>query len=362
VEREQAVNIYDIAREAGVSSATVSRVINDSPKVRPETAQRVREVMARMQFTPNVFAQSLQSNSMKVIAVVTVDISDIYFAVAIQEIEQYARRHGYEVQVSFAGRRRSDQLGRIEAVVEKRVDGLILAGSAFVNVDAAISTAMARTPVVLLNGSAEGENVYSVVCDDGVGIELAVDHLAGSGRTDIVYVSKGRIAAARAKVAGYRRAMRRHGLTPRVFETIDGAVPAALAVWAEQVDRTQADAAVVAGDDPLAALVIKELRRSGLRVPTDVAVTGYDNLDFATITTPSLTSVDGHAARISRITAKVLIDALEGREPARVTRIPPELVVRESSWLPSVAVGMGASAPLSTVRFDYEEVSIDADS
>jgi DNA-binding LacI/PurR family transcriptional regulator len=353
------MNIYDIAKEAGVSSATVSRVINDSPKVRPETAQRVREVMARMQFTPNVFAQSLQSNSMKVISVVTVDISDIYFAVAIQEIEQYARRHGYETQVSFAGRRRSDQLARIEAITEKRVDGLILAGSVFEKKsDEAIRAAAARAPVVLLNGQADLTNVYSVLCDDGDGIELAVDHLVATGRSDIVFLSKGRIAAARAKLLGYRRAMRRHGFTARVLETVDGALPPAFSAWAGRVDPAAATSAVVAGDDPLGAAVIKSLGAIGLRVPDHVAVTGYDNLAFATAATPSLTSVDGHAARISRTTTKVLIDVLEGRTAPAITRIAPELVVRESTQLPPVALGQRASATLNTARFGHEEVSI----
>lgn len=355
------MNIYDIAREAGVSSATVSRVINDSPRVRPETAKKVREVMARLQFTPNVFAQSLQSNSMKVISVVTVDISDIYFATAIQEIEQYARRHGYETQVSFAGRRRTEQLDRVQAIVEKRVDGLILAGSAFVKKsDQAIRAAAERTPVVLLNGESDIDNVYSVLCDDGEGIELAVDHLVERGREDIVYLSKGRIAAARAKVAGYRRAMRRHGLVPKVLETSEGELPPAFGMWAAQVDPEAATAAVVAGDDPLAGRVINDLNTRGLRVPDQVAITGYDNLSFALATTPNLTSVDGHAARISRVTAKVLIDALEGRGPARVTRIPPELVVRESSGLPSVARRSVSTSTLRIRGFDHERVSIAA--
>lgn len=326
------MNIYDVAKAAGVSSATVSRVINDSPKVTPETAQRVRAVMAELQFTPNVFARSLQSNSMNVIAVVTVDISDIYFATAIQEIEQFVRRHGYETQVSFAGRKPIDQRTRIAAILEKRVDGLILAGSAFVHqVDDAIRDAAAQIPVALLNSETDHENVYSVLCDDGCGIELVIDHLVELGRTDIVYLSQGKIAAARAKLAGYRRAMRRHGLIPRVFQTVEGAPPPGFAVWAVQAGENRGRAAVVTAVDPLAVTVIKELAALGLQVPDDIAVTGYDNLAFATAATPSLTTVDGHAARVSRTTAKVLVDALAGRSPARVTHIPPELVIREST-------------------------------
>ena len=90
------VNIYDVAKQSGVSIATVSRVLNGSAKVRPVTAARVHAAMNELSFSPNIFAQSLQTNSMRVLTVLTVDISDVYFAVAVQEIEQQARERGYD--------------------------------------------------------------------------------------------------------------------------------------------------------------------------------------------------------------------------------------------------------------------------
>lgn len=324
------MNIYDIARKSGVSSATVSRVINDSAKVRPETAEKVRRVMAECGFTPNVFARSLQSNSMKVLAVLTVDISDIYFAVAVQEIERYAKSCGYDIQVSFAGSSRKEQAERIQGMLNKRVDGLILTGSTFSKRhNEMVREAAQHMPVSMLNGFADGPNIYSVLGDDSLGIQLAVDHLVERGRKHIVCVPRGLDIVSRAKIRGYKKAMRSHGLDPQIFSAAKG-IPSAFMAWLRGI-RGPGDTAVVAGDDPLAIDVIKAARSEGLRVPTDLAVTGFDNLAFATASSPELTTVDGHARQMSRTVAKMLIDRLEGHESAQLIKLEPTLVIRESS-------------------------------
>jgi LacI family transcriptional regulator len=324
-------SIYDIARVAGVSSATVSRVINGSDLVRPETAERVRSVMRELSFTPNIFAQSLQSNSMKVLAVLTVDISDIYFAVVVQSIERYARIHGYDLQVAFAQDDRDNQMARLSALGNKLVDGIILAGSTFARLDGASTAAAVRErPVVVLNGRINGPNIYSVVCDDALGMESAVDHLADQGRKNIVYMFDGWNPAAQAKMDGYSSSLKRRGLPTRTIESSPGIAAAYDACSHSEPLIGQIDA-VVCAEDELAIGVIKYLTQRGLRVPEDVAVTGYDNLAFALSSTPELTSVDGQAVQISETAARVVIDVLEGREVPSTTNVAPQLVVRGST-------------------------------
>lgn len=272
------MNIYDVARKAGVSSSTVSRVINGSPKVKPETVLHVRSVMQDLGFTPNVFARSLQSNSMKVLAVLTVDISDIYFAAAVQSIERYARSRGYDIQVSFARDDQKDQIARLRALVDKRVDGIILAGSTFARSDNHyVQKAAKKTPIAILNGHIEGDSIYSVLSDDSTGIEAAVEHLVELGRKNLVYIHDSRNPAALSKMDGYLKAAARFGLDVHTIESRPGVEGAIIACERELKDEWRTDG-IVCAEDPLAIGAMKYLARRGQKVPEDVAVTGYDNL------------------------------------------------------------------------------------
>lgn len=327
------MNIYDVAKVAGVSSATVSRVINGSPKVRPATVLRVQQVMNDMGFTPNVFARSLQSNSMRVLAVLTVDISDIYFSAAVQSIESYARSRGYDIQVGFARDDKKDQMARLQALVEKRVDGIILAGSAFAREDSPyLRKAAQKTPIAILNGKVDGDHIYSVLSDDAFGIEMAVDHLVDLGRRKLVYVHDSQNPAAISKMNGYVRAVEKHGLRLRSIEAVPG-VRGAYDACARELDPAWRTDGVVCAEDPLAIGVIKYLTANSRQVPEDVAVTGYDNLAFATCSTPELTSVDAWAEQMSEAVVRTLIEALEGGSPPPVTHFTPSLAIRRSTQL-----------------------------
>jgi LacI family transcriptional regulator/LacI family asc operon transcriptional repressor len=328
------VNIYDVARHAGVSSATVSRVLNGSEKVRPATADLVRAAMKDLSFSPNVFAQSLQSNSMRVLTVLTVDISDEYFAVAVQEIEQQARARGYDVQVSFARDDLEDQSARLSSLLRKRVDGIILAGSSFARADNPLVRKIAKkTPVALLNGHIEGDGIYSVVSDDGAGIALAVDHLVAAGRRRLLYVQDSTNAAAVAKAHGFLRSVSKHGIEPIVLTCAPG-VEAARAALEQDWSTYDGVDGIVCAEDPLAIGAIKFLAGVGMTVPGDVAVTGYDNLSVATYSSPELTSVDGRVRDVSRTVADVLINRLEGGIPPSLTTFVPTLQIRGSSVSP----------------------------
>jgi len=272
---------------------------------------------------------------MRVLTVLTVDISDVYFAVAVQEIEQQARERGYDVQVSFARDDLEDQAARLTSLLHKRVDGIILAGSSFARVDNPLVRKVARrTPVALLNGQLDGEGIYSVVSDDGAGIKLAVEHLVAQGRRKLVYVQDSSNAAALAKAKGYRDAASSHGIDVVVLDCAQGVEPAQ-ELLASHWDRLGVVDGIVCAEDPLAIGAIKHLSARGLQVPADVAVTGYDNLSVATYSSPELTSVDGRVRDVSRTVADVLIDKLEGETPPALTTFTPTLKVRASSTLAS---------------------------
>lgn len=287
--------------------------------------------MEELSFSPNIFARSLQTNSIKLLGVMTIDISDIYFAAAIQAIERYASASGYDVQVSFARNDRDDKIKRLKTLIEKRVDGIILVGSAFMETDNShiIETAK-TTPVVILNGDIQGEGVYSVLCEDDQGIRAAVEHLVAAGKRNIAYVYDTQNLAAKSKLKGYKQSMKNNGLKPHILKT-DSGPEGGYDACKKLFKRYGELDGIVCAEDALAVGVMKRLREMGLHVPNDVAVTGYDNLIIAKCSVPELTSVDGKVESMSITATKTLIDVLEGKSVPKKTIITPELVIRAST-------------------------------
>jgi LacI family transcriptional regulator len=151
-----------------------------------------------------------------------------------------------------------------------------------------------KTPIAILNGHIEGDSIYSVLSDDSTGIETAVEHLVELGRKNLVCIHDSRNPAALSKMDGYLKVAARFGLDVHTIESRPGVEGALNACERGLRDEWKTDG-IVCAEDPLAIGAMKYLSRRGHRVPEDVAVTGYDNLAFATCATPELTSVDGRA-------------------------------------------------------------------
>ena len=177
------MNIYDIAREAGVSIATVSRVLNHKDIVRADTRAKVEKVLKRCNYAPSAIAQGMVSKSLHTVAVLTVDIRDSHYARTAYTIEREFGRRGYEVILCNTGGDRVETLRTLQAVAQKQVDGLILVGSIFNTIcqGAEMENLLRKMPVVLANGTLALPDAYSVMVDDCRGVEMAVEHLVKTG-------------------------------------------------------------------------------------------------------------------------------------------------------------------------------------
>ena len=177
------MNIYDIAREAGVSIATVSRVLNHKDTVRADTRAKVEKVLKRCNYAPSAIAQGMVSKSLHTVAVLTVDIRDSHYARTAYTIEREFGRRGYEVILCNTGGDRAETLRTLQAVAQKQVDGLILVGSIFNTIcqGAEMENLLRKMPVVLANGTLALPDAYSVMVDDCRGVEMAVEHLVKTG-------------------------------------------------------------------------------------------------------------------------------------------------------------------------------------
>lgn len=325
------MNIYDIAKQAGVSIATVSRVLNNKDTVSPATREKVEAVLARNNYTPSAIARGMVSKSMRTVAVLTVDIRVPHYARTAFTIEREFSRRGYEVILCNTGGDREATLKYLRAVTEKQVDGIILVGSVFNHIgrDPEIEVFLKTAPVVLANGKLDLPNSYSVLVDDAYGIGLAVEHLISRDRRELVYVRDKDTASARTKAEGFMAAMARHGLEGRIFDAedgLDGAVEAVARILASGKPQ-----GIVCGEDLTAAGVVKGLLRAGLRVPDDVAVTGFNNSIYAKLCEPQLTGIDNKPEQVALFCVQLLEGLICGGENCASVTIQPELAEGRST-------------------------------
>ena len=253
------MNIYDVAAKAGVSTATVSRVLNHSPHVSRQTSDRVMQVMHAMGYAPNVFARGLAGSSTKVLGVLCVGISDVYFASALRAIEKNARAIGYDVTLLCDGVDSAHLREHITQMSERRVDGLILVGSVWTQEagEEFLTVIGKRVPVMVLGGRISAKKVYSVSCDDREGVSSAVSYLSRAGRGRLVYVYDTDTPSGRDKLAGFRAACQSAGLVPHTLKS-DRGVRGGVRIAGSILKSGENFDAVVCADDLIAAGILQD--------------------------------------------------------------------------------------------------------
>lgn len=323
------MNIYDIAREAGVSIATVSRVLNNKGTVSEVTRQKVEAVLKRNSYTPSAIAQGMVSKSMRTVAVLTVDIRVPHYARTAYTIEREFSRRGYEVILCNTGGDYDATLKYLRAVTKKQVDGIVLVGSVFnrIGKDPEIEALLRAAPVVLANGRLELPNSYSVQVDDEHGIALAVEHLYAQQRRALFYVKDMQTASADAKEKGFVLAMQRYGMdaADRVVHTQDS-IEGGMRAVAQLLAGEQPFDGIVCGEDITAVGVVKGLLRSGIKVPQQVAVTGYNNSAYAHLCEPELTGIDNKPEQVALLCVQLLESLVDKTDSYSSVMIRPELV------------------------------------
>lgn len=327
------MNIYDIAKEAGVSIATVSRVLNKRGAVKKETEDRINKILDKYGYQPSAVARGLVTKSMRTIGIITVDMRVVHYANTVYVLEQRFSQLGYNVMVCNTGGLLSENLRYLRTMVEKNVDGLVLVGSVFGELvqSAEAMEYLKRMPVVLANGSLPLPNALSVLVDDKYGIRIATQHLLDKGHRKIYYVQDMDTNSAYRKVTGFREAMQAVGISAdevilRCEYGLEGGKHLAEQILADKLDCT----GIVFGEDLTAIGVMKELIRSGVRIPEDIAIIGYNNSEYAKVCTPELTSVDNRFEVMGEYSARLLNSLLQkNADPVDVT-IRPSIVERSS--------------------------------
>jgi len=324
------MNIYDIADKCGVSIATVSRVLNNSPKVRAQTREKVLEVIEAEGYTPNAFAQGLGSGSMGMVGVLCTDIRDPFYAEAVGHVEQYLRENNMNAILRCSGATPEGRKQALEYMVQHNVDAVVLVGSAFLEEEdnTPIAEAASRVPVILINGYIELPGVYSVTSDERGAMKDLVDLLMRRQRRRILLLHDQPTYSSRQKIAGYRDGYLAAGLeadpqlivqVPRRLEDVNACVKQLLV-------RGVSFDAVIGTEDILALGTQKALQRIGLSLP----IIGFNNSVLAGCATPELTSVDNNLETLCATAMEVLSNLLNKNEAPTHTEIPTRLVERDT--------------------------------
>ena len=334
------MNIYDISRRAGVSIATVSRVLNNSPHVSENTRKKVMAVIEGTGYVPNAFARGLGLNTMKTIGLLCPEASDPYLSQALTYLERAFRQQGYDCLLSCTDKELHARQKGVDLLKSRHVDGIVLMGSSFIEDvpedNDYIRDAAKHVPVVLLNGAFPSENVYGVLCDDQHAMTEATQTLMASGCKRILLLYTAANYSGRKKIAGYREAHVQNGVPVderliRLFEHDKYDVQQVKETLLQlEREGLEFDAVLTSGDF-LAVGALKYARASGKRVPEDLSIIGYDNGSLCLCSEPELTSVDNKLPAICKHIVATMLGVLEGREMPHKTVFTGELVKRGST-------------------------------
>ncbi len=326
-----AVTLEMVAREAGVSPSTVSRILNGTARVRDAKTVAVRAAISRLKFTPNPVARSLARGKSAEVGVVIQSIDSPFYGEALAAIEKALIRAGYSALFVSGHWRESDERKSIEHLISRRVGGIILVTSCLA--DEELLRLARTTPLVLTGRRLAGPNLYAVDVDSTPGARLATDYLLDQGHRRIAFIGGSRDHPdARQRLAGYRAALaaRRLPLQPRLMTDGDYSEAGGFQAMTRLLEQGQKFTAVFAANDQMAYGAMLALHRRGLKVPQDVSVVGFDDLPTSSYIVPPLTTVHRSINELGDAAAEAMIDLIEQLPPvAKVSA--PTLAIRDST-------------------------------
>ncbi len=328
------ITIYDVAREAGVSMATVSRVVNNNPNVKPQTRKKVFEAIERLGYRPNAVARGLASKKTTTVGVVIPDISNSVFAEVARGIEDIANMYHYNIILCNADKKKDKEIRVINTLLEKQVDGLLFMGGAITE-EHLHAFKTSSVPIVLCATTDENQEMPSVDIDHEEAAYDAVKLLLEYGHTKIGMIS-GTLqdpSNGYARYQGYRRAMEDAGIKVRDDYVRIGnyKYDAGLETTKYFIGLKDRPTALFVANDEMAIGAIHTIQDSGLSVPDDMSVISVDNVRIAEMVRPQLTTVAQPMYDIGAVSMRLLTKLMNKEQVAQLEVIlPHELKIRQT--------------------------------
>ncbi|WP_059042570.1 LacI family DNA-binding transcriptional regulator [Paenibacillus rubinfantis] len=331
----KATTIYDVAKEAGVSIATVSNVINGKGNVGKKKREEIFKVMNRLQYKPSVIASALMGKKTYTLGLLIPDVSNPFFSEIARAVEDMAHEEGYSVIVCSTDNNDERIEKYIKLLEQKSVDGLLI-GTGVENANIIAQLSENSVPIVMIARETPDIAVHSVLTDDFKGGSLAAGHLLQLGHENVAILSENaKFSSSKERVRGFRFALFEAGKTLDDERIIacrsaiqDGKRAAALLL-----EGPNPPTAIFCCNDMLAIGALQAARECGVRVPEQLSIIGFDNTILSTVTNPSLTTIAQPTDEMAKLAFGLLVSSPDEETDAIRQRIvmQPKLVVREST-------------------------------
>ncbi len=330
ITKGQAPTLVDVAREAGVSLKTASRVLNNSENVSEEKALRVRAVMKRLDYRPNELARGLKAQRSAAIGMIVPNLSDPFTANAVHAVQEVARANGYVVILASSGGDVDVERSEIVTLVGRQIDGLVIA-PADSRTDSFSDIVPTGVHVVTFDQLLRGADHDSVTVTNRRSAREATQHLAGHGWRRIVAIgARPYLYTCKERIAGYRAGIKRASLQPRLC--LVEHENSLTADWlAEEVFRLQHADAIITMNWVCTMLTLRALRKLGKTAGRDIPILSFDDFELADMLTPALSAVQQPAEMLGREAARLLFERLGGQDRLpRAVVLPTSLMIRHS--------------------------------
>ncbi|MGP4079250.1 LacI family DNA-binding transcriptional regulator [Pseudalkalibacillus sp. R45] len=330
-----APTIYDVAKKASVSIATVSKVINNTGRISEPTRVKVLEAMKQLDYRPSVVASALTRKKTDTLGLLVPDISNPFFSEIARNIEDRAHERGLSVIICSTDYNEEKEKKYIDLLKRKQVDGFIIS-SGFKNLDLLKSLMDQNIPVAMLALDNPSINVNVISVDDHRGGYQATAHLLAQGHENIAYIGED-VRSSNIRIFGYREAHEDYSvpIDEENIVKIPSTMDDSREMTKKLLERPNPPTAIFAANDLLAIGVIQGAREKGLNVPEDLSVVGFDDTILATITVPMLTTVAQPINAMGNKIVDVLIEEIGGKKKVKERNLfTPSLIIRGTTGRP----------------------------
>ena len=327
------MNIKKVAERAKVSTATVSRLINKTSYISPETAEKVWSAIKELGYYPNVNARGLASGRSLLLGLIVSDIVNPFFPELVKSFEESAMAQNYEIITANTNYDAARTALRVRQLIERRVDGVAVMTS---EMDQSLIDELSTRgiPIVFLDTGKVRENISNVRIDYEQGISEAVNHLLELGHRQIGFISGPLgLKSARIRRSAFLKFLKKQGIIEKKELVTMGnyKIGGGREAMTELLKLKERPTAVLASNDLTAIGALQALRTHGLRVPEDISLIGFDNIDLAQSTDPPLTTVNVSRSKVAESAFELLFVSINGKTIQRELHVETNLVIREST-------------------------------
>jgi len=329
------LNIYDIAKLAGVSYATVSRVINDKSDVKKETRDRVKKILDDNDYLPNSFARGLANRGMKIIGIIVIDVRNIHHINTAFFIEKEFAKFGYSSIIAGCGVDYTKQEDYLRVMAGRNVDGLVLVGSRFQNdsTKKSLEKYFSKKPVVIANGYINIPNVCGIVLDEKRAVSEIVDSLFKKGHRNIGFVNDYVTYSAQEKQAGFVQGLRNNDIlfNEKNIIHMKTDLDVSEAETRKFLTLNKSITALIYSEDIMAVGGVKACYSMNIHIPRDINIIGFNNSIYSDISSPRISSIDNKILQMGEMCSSSLNSMLLGEKIDSIIKINPEFIAKETT-------------------------------